>query len=195
MTPVPSSIRFRRPGRAELAQLIRDHGRRPLSYEAVGISLSDSPPPRGWGVSSGSVHLGTGPQVWERGQEAIRTWAAHRGAGITVEPADAPLQVGGVVAVAAGLPFGAIAGLCRIVAVVDEPDRFGFAYGTVPPHPEVGEESFLLERDPTGAVSFTARSVSRAVALPARLAPPLARLAIAAYTRVYARSVRRTVQR
>ncbi len=34
----------------------------------------------------------------------------------------------------------------RVVYVVDEPDRRGFAYGTLPGHPESGEELFLVER-------------------------------------------------
>jgi uncharacterized protein (UPF0548 family) len=36
---------------------------------------------------------------------------------------------------------------CRIVTVVDEEDRFGFAYGTLPDHAGTGEERFLIERD------------------------------------------------
>jgi uncharacterized protein (UPF0548 family) len=34
---------------------------------------------------------------------------------------------------------------CRIVHVVDEPRRFGFAYGTLPDHVESGEERFIVE--------------------------------------------------
>jgi uncharacterized protein (UPF0548 family) len=29
---------------------------------------------------------------------------------------------------------------CRVVYVLDEPERRGFAYGTLPGHPESGEE-------------------------------------------------------
>jgi hypothetical protein len=48
-----------------------------------------------------------------------------------------------VTAIALG-PITAIAP-CRIVAVVDEPLRFGFAYGTLPGHPESGEEAFIID--------------------------------------------------
>ena len=45
---------------------------------------------------------------------------------------------------------------CRVVDVVDEPDRRGFAYGTLPGHPETGEERFMAQRDPqTGEVTAT----------------------------------------
>jgi len=70
----------------------------------------------------------------------------HRGAGLAIA-ADGPLAVGTNVAFRAPLPIGYVDGTCRIVAVVDETDRFGFAYGTLPLHPERGEESFLVVRD------------------------------------------------
>jgi uncharacterized protein (UPF0548 family) len=43
----------------------------------------------------------------------------------------------------------------RIVAVVDEVDRFGFAYGSLEGHQEHGEESFLIERSGDGSVRAT----------------------------------------
>ena len=33
----------------------------------------------------------------------------------------------------------------RVVYVIDEPLRKGFAYGTLPGHPETGEEAFIVE--------------------------------------------------
>lgn len=190
-----STVRAGRATRAELAALVAQRADAPLSYDCVGISLSGDPLPTGWGSSTGLAQLGPGDLVWEQALEALRGWAAHRGARVTVEPACAPLVEGTVVAVTAGVPGLAIVGVCRVVRVVDEPDRFGFAYGTVEPHPEVGEESFLLTRTADGGVEFTVRSVSRAVALPARLVPPVARVLIAAYTRIYARSLAREVRR
>jgi uncharacterized protein (UPF0548 family) len=61
---------------------------------------------------------------------------------------------------------------CRIVAVVDEPDRYGFAYGTLSVHPEQGEESFLVTRR-GGRVVFEVVGVSRPVHPIARALPPL----------------------
>ena len=37
---------------------------------------------------------------------------------------------------------------CRVVWVVDEPDRYGFGYGTLPGHPASGEEAFVVVREP-----------------------------------------------
>eukprot|EP00913_Durusdinium_trenchii_P005672 g5290.t1 len=44
---------------------------------------------------------------------------------------------------------------CRIVEVVDEADRRGFAYGTLPAHGETGEECFLVERLADGSVAMS----------------------------------------
>jgi uncharacterized protein (UPF0548 family) len=132
--------------------------------------------------------------VWAAARAAVEDWAAHRAVRVHLEPPRPPLTPGVVVAVTAGAPVGCIVALCRIVRVVDEPDRFGFAYGTLPLHPEVGEECFVVERRPDG-VWVAVRSASKAVALPARLAPPLARAVIAAYVRGYAYGLARDVRR
>lgn len=49
----------------------------------------------------------------------------------------------------------------RVVAVVDEPRRRGFAYGTLPGHPLSGEESFVVEHRDDDSVWLTIRSLSR----------------------------------
>ncbi|AAT89280.1 conserved hypothetical protein [Leifsonia xyli subsp. xyli str. CTCB07] len=49
----------------------------------------------------------------------------------------------------------------RVVAVVDEPNRRGFAYGTLKGHPESGEELFLVEFREDGTVWFVLRALSR----------------------------------
>jgi uncharacterized protein (UPF0548 family) len=56
--------------------------------------------------------------------------------------------------------FG-IAAPVRVVYVIDEPDRVGFAYGTLPGHPESGEEVFEVSRTEDGSVWLTIRAFSR----------------------------------
>jgi uncharacterized protein (UPF0548 family) len=46
-----------------------------------------------------------------------------------------------------GLPGGFVTAAARVVYVVEEPQHFGFAYGTLPGHPEQGEEAFDVLRD------------------------------------------------
>lgn len=61
------------------------------------------------------------------------------------------------------VPFvrGGIRAPARVIYVIDEPDRKGFAYGTLPGHPEDGEELFLVSRRDDGSVWMTIRQFSR----------------------------------
>jgi uncharacterized protein (UPF0548 family) len=49
----------------------------------------------------------------------------------------------------------------RIVYVIDDPTRRGFAYGTLPGHPESGEEAFIVEQRDDESVWLTIRAFSR----------------------------------
>ncbi len=142
-----------------------------LTYAPGGVSMGDL-------ASSGLTRrhwttLLAGSNAFERAVEALRTWAMHRGAGLGVA-ADGPIAVGTNVAFRAPLPIGFIDGTCRIVAVVDEPNRYGFAYGTLSGHPECGGESFVVSRDDDGNVRLDIDGVSRPTHRLARLVPPLA---------------------
>lgn len=64
---------------------------------------------------------------------------------------------------------------CRVVYVVDEPDRRGFAYGTLPGHPEAGEERFVLRRRDDGSVELTIAAFSRPASMLAKVGGPLSR--------------------
>jgi uncharacterized protein (UPF0548 family) len=108
-----------------------------------------------------------------RAVEALWEWRVHRGAGLALAT-DGPLKVGTNIAFSAPLPLGYVDGTCRIVAVVDEPDRSGFAYGTLRVHPERGEESFLVVRDTHGNVRFDVHGISRPSLTLARALSPIA---------------------
>ncbi|MCU1546249.1 MAG: hypothetical protein JWP30_1349 [Homoserinimonas sp.] len=73
----------------------------------------------------------------------------------------------------------------RVVYVIDEPNRKGYAYGTLPGHPFSGEEAFIVERSPDGSVWLTIRSLSRPATGLWRAAYPILRLVQGAYRRRY----------
>lgn len=77
----------------------------------------------------------------------------------------------------------------RVVYVVDEPDRRGFAYGTLPGHPESGEEAFVVERRPDDSVWLTVRAFSRPASALFRIGSPAMRLLQAVYTARYLRAL------
>lgn len=75
----------------------------------------------------------------------------------------------------------------RVVYVIDEPTRRGFAYGTLAGHPESGEESFVVERTDDGSVWLEISSFSRPSTAWWRLLSLPLRVAQATYTRRYLR--------
>jgi len=144
-----------------------------LSYEPIGVSLDRAKSPMGLHRRHWTTVL-PDPVAFGRGCDAVRTWAVHRDAGLAVAT-DGPIAVGTNVALSAPLPLGCVEATCRIVAVIDEPNRYGFAYGTLSVHPERGEEAFVVSCDDDGAVHFDVEAVSRPAHVLARLLPPAAK--------------------
>ncbi|MBM6400047.1 DUF1990 domain-containing protein [Phycicoccus sp. MQZ13P-5] len=103
--------------------------------------------------------------------EVLLRWGVQTGAGLGVRACAPRVEPGVVAELLIGVgPVGWRAPL-RVVEVFDEPGRRGFAYGTLPGHPEDGEESFVLTEEPDGRVRFTVTAASRA----ARLGGPVTR--------------------
>ena len=79
---------------------------------------------------------------------------------------------------------------CRVVSVIDEPDRRGFTYGTLAKHPECGEERFVVEIDPrTQVVSATITAFSKPSGWVVRAGGPVPRIVQAFMTRRYLSSL------
>ena len=91
---------------------------------------------------------------------------------MTVTPDDAP-AVGATVVVATRQAGLWVLAPCRVVEIVDERDRAGFTYATLPGHPERGVESFVVARDAGGDVRFEIDVVFSPATLIAKLSGPL----------------------
>lgn len=77
----------------------------------------------------------------------------------------------------------------RVVYVVDEPLRKGFAYGTLPGHPERGEEAFIVEYRDDDSVWLTIRAFSRPSSWLFWVGYPIVRLMQEIYTSRYERAL------
>ena len=77
----------------------------------------------------------------------------------------------------------------RVIYVVDTPTRKGFAYGTLPGHPESGEESWMLDLTDDGSVWLTIRAFSRPSSTMWWLVYPVLRIVQSVYTRRYERAL------
>lgn len=143
-----------------------------VTYPEVGATAG--PLPAGYHHLRLSRRLGVGRAVWEQAAETMFTWQMHEQAGVH--------RVGGATSVLPGadveLRWLFLRFACRVVEVVDEPHRRGFAYGTLPGHPETGEERFEVRIDPdTGVVTGSVVAFSRPGGRLMAVAGPIGRLA------------------
>jgi uncharacterized protein (UPF0548 family) len=113
---------------------------------------------------------------------------------VWIEPRGIPIapgEVAGVVAHALGLWW---LNAARIVYVIDEPRRFGFAYGTLPGHVERGEERFSVDWRDDDTVWYDLEAFSRPGYWGARLAKPLARRLQRRFVRLSKAAMREAVR-
>lgn len=142
-----------------------------FTYAEVGATAGVLP--AGYHHLRRTVRVRTG---FEEAAGALLHWQVHLRAGLTVAASAARAEPGTLVELGFGAGPIRVHAPCRVVHVVDEPYRRGFAYGTLPGHPERGEESFVVERHEDGTVRFTVIAFSRPARRSARVAGPVARL-------------------
>jgi uncharacterized protein (UPF0548 family) len=144
----------------------------PFTYAEVGATRAGALP-GGYDHVEREHVVGTGQDAFDRASAAVFRWAAQRGAGLRIQ-ADGPASTPGtVVLMTAGLRRFGLDIPCRVVWVVDEPDRRGFGYGTLPGHPESGEESFVVSLRPDGDVVYGLRAFSRLATRLSRFGAPV----------------------
>ncbi|GII81036.1 DUF1990 domain-containing protein [Sphaerisporangium rufum] len=165
-------------------------------YEKTGFSYPQVGATRNGVLPAGYRHLrrrhDLGPGAsFERAVEALMTWRVQRAAGLTVTASAPRAEPGAIVVSRAGVGRLALEIPCRVVWTLDEADRRGFAYGTLPGHPERGEESFVVERGDDGSVAFIVTSFTRPGRWYTRPAWPLAGLAARFVVARYAAAARR----
>lgn len=156
----------------------------PLTYSEIGATGGVLP--TGYHHVRACGVVGTTRADFEAAATAVMTWGMHRGAGLTVKAAGDSARAGED----ANFSFGPISVPVRVVYVVDEPNRTGFAYGTRRGHPECGEESFIVHFDePGNQVRLEIRAFSKPGTWWVRLGAPIGRLVQAWVTRRYIRAV------
>jgi uncharacterized protein (UPF0548 family) len=128
-------------------------------------------------IDHNRIVIGTGDASWEKAKEAVRRWKMFDIAWVELCWPETQIEVGREVAILV-FHLGVYSlNAARIVYVIDEPGRFGFAYGTLTDHGESGEERFLVELDPeSGDVFYDLLAFSRPGHVLAYLGYPFARL-------------------
>src|ERR1051326_5811490 len=122
------------------------HETEPFSYAAVGGTQKDSP--AGYRVDHNRILIGYGLDRFEAAKGAIDDWKMLDLDWTELFPTRRSVQVGTAVAgVVRHLGFWSV-NISRLIYVIAEPSRYGFAYGTLACHAEEGEERFLVAHDP-----------------------------------------------
>src|SRR5207253_2806761 len=91
------------------------------------------------------IKLGTGQAAFTAAKDALHKWEQFCLAWVEPFWPDTPIEPRQVVGVLGSACRLWTLNACRIVYVVNEPRKFGFAYGTLPEHVESGEERFTVE--------------------------------------------------
>lgn len=133
--------------------------------------------------------IGSGPACFAEAAARLLSWEMHRRSGLTVQTSAAVVAEGSDVLLGFGIGRTRLPAPCRVVYVLDEPTRRGFAYGTLTGHPEAGEELFVVTLRPDGQVALAITAFSRAALWWSRLGGPVNRLVQAAITRRYLRAL------
>jgi uncharacterized protein (UPF0548 family) len=120
--------------------------------------------------------IGCGEKDWEKAKDSIRGWKMFEMPWIKLcWPDTAIVPDRTVVILVRHFGFYSL-NAARIVYVIDESDRFGFAYGTLANHGESGEERFLVRIDSgTGKIWYDLYSFSKPNHHLAKLGYPITR--------------------
>jgi uncharacterized protein (UPF0548 family) len=167
-------FRIREPSNEDVAKFISSQRNLDFTYPEVGAT--NATPPAGFTVDHNRIQLGHGEETYARGVEALKKWRQFELGWVTIVPRGVTVEVGATVAVKARAYGTWSLSASRVVYVIDESRRFGFAYGTLPDHVECGEERFLVEWLEDDSVWYDIFAFSKPRHPLVRLSSPLARL-------------------
>lgn len=155
-----------------------------LTYAEVGATAGALP--AGYHHLERAAPIGRGRRRFEEAGEAVLHWGMQRGAGLGVRADSDVAEVGTTVVVRMGF----LSAPCRVVYLIAENNRRGFAYGTLPGHPESGEELFAVRYDPADDTVYAqVRSFSRPATWWIRVGGPVASVAQRIIAKRYLRAV------
>ena len=183
----------RRPSPTEIEAFIDQSINLPLSYQPIEIAKHN---PAGFKLDEARAIIGRGEAAFERAKVALRQWRQFELGWVELFPPHASNDPGTVVAVLVN--HGTLWSLngCRVVySLGDGKSLFGFAYGTLTNHAEMGEEIFQVEiNHESEQVTYLIRAASKPRALLARLGYPYVRLCQSRFRRDSLAAMKRAVE-
>ena len=167
---------FSKPSPQRIREFVFAQEKETFSYPDVGASRVQAP--SGYAVDHNRVQLGKGPDTFERAKRALDAWKMFDIPWLELCWPDSPIEAKTTVAILVWhFKFWSL-NACRIVYVMQErhaTETYGFAYGTLRQHGEMGEERFTVEFNHTDqSVWYDIYAFSRPHLLP-RLVYPFTR--------------------
>lgn len=159
-----------------------------LTYPEVGAT-SDAELPAGYSHVRRSAVIGRGEAAYTAAVEDLMTWQLHRRSGLLVRGPER-VTLGATVWMGLGVGPVRVGFRCEVVTLTDQPRRKGFAYGTLPGHPEIGEESFVVVWRPDDVVEIEIVAFSRPGQWWSRIGGPAGRVVQRWMTGRYLRALR-----
>jgi len=131
---------FRTPSKTQAQQWLDAVRQLPITYWERGATAWERMPQE-FTHDEQRLKIGHGEADWKAAKQAIRNWKMFPSDWIRLS-GNPQIEVGEQVLVTARLLGMYWSNPARIVYTVNEENRFGFAYGTLPGHLEQGEELF-----------------------------------------------------
>ncbi|MGN7970648.1 DUF1990 family protein [Microbacterium sp. 22296] len=154
-----------------------------LTYDEVGATAGVMPP--GYHHVRDRRIIGHGRAAFEHAADALLAGEVQRRAGARVELSETPMRTGSRVTMRLGFGILSFRIPCLVVWAERTDTVAGFAYGTLPGHPERGEERFTLTLEPSDEVVFEIAAFSKPGRWFTRVGAPLGRWVQAWMTRRY----------
>jgi uncharacterized protein (UPF0548 family) len=171
-----------RPTRSDINRFIEMNKDSGFSYPHIGktnrgfVITTKQSGTKAYNVDHNRVLIGQGDEDWEKAKHAVHNWKMFDMPWVDLCWPDSPIEEGQTVAVLIR-HFGFYSlNAAQIVFVIDEWNRFGFAYGTLADHGERGEERFSVDFDQkSGEVWYDLYAFSKPRHVLAKLSFPLIR--------------------
>jgi uncharacterized protein (UPF0548 family) len=158
-----------------------------LTYPEHGATRGDLP--AGYHYVTRHVRLGTGAEQFTSATKGLWQWQMHKRCGMQVHTSPSLVARQNVLM---RVGFGPVRlnTPCRVIYVVEEARRRGFAYGTLPGHVESGEEAFIVTHENDDSVWLDITAFSRPATTLMKVAGPFGRLGQSFMTDRYVAAMR-----
>jgi uncharacterized protein (UPF0548 family) len=141
-------ILLNKPSKQEIDEFILGLKEQQLTYSPAGMTKDIGLVPQGYVVDHNRIRLGEGASAFKQAIKALNNWQHFNLGWLNVSDPNTAIETGMQIGLLCSFASVWLLCACRVVYVVNEDGpvkKYGFAYGTLPGHPETGEERFTIE--------------------------------------------------